>query len=419
MTVTGGLGEIASATDRPAIVQYNGLANGGTVFYPTAMPIASVTTTPANNIPGVFTTSATYSIGTHFTSGSTAITFLSQCSALPGVVITLQLALGANTLATPTTPLPWLIVQGYQGITGGYVNGASGIPFTGITMGGTTDGARTVAFAVAAAIVATLPGSGVGVPIAVAPSAGTNYGCLSGIATTTAVDAVGGSITCAFKVSTQNGTYLPAGVTGTIYVLQSWVTSTAVDVSYFRGFFQVGFTGLNVYCNKESIAGVFSGAISGSIAPPQSAYLQDTIMTGTFNAYHGATATFYNRFFGYKVSTFSKSFLDLSLTGATFGKFDIATAGAVNLTYGSHLETANNNLTFNNVTLNVTQMSSLNIGAGVYSLYSIYSGVVITVTGLSRVYFGNAPVLGTGVSTSTNPVTKNTVQTDGSIWVSP
>jgi len=256
LSLQGAAGELASATDIAAIVQYTGVAGQAKAFYatPTYLVPAVITATPANNTPGILLANATYTCGVHFTSLATALTFFANCSAAPGVEITLQLAKGPNVGTTPGKAIPWLIIQGWQDVNAGWVGALGtyegGVPFTAATISGTTDTTRTITFTIGTTLVNSiiaLNGTGVNIPIGVIGiTAATNVTALNGVTLIRSVNSAAGTITCDYHIPTNSGAWLPTGpMDGNLSILNSWITGY-FDLSSVGGVYQVGFYGNSI-----------------------------------------------------------------------------------------------------------------------------------------------------------------------------
>jgi hypothetical protein len=279
----GGVGEIASATDQAAIVQYNGVAGQGTVYYPVSSTLkpAVITTTPANNIPGTLSGSKTYSVGTHFTTLSAALTFFQQCVALPGTAVTLCLPVGQSSATILSVSMPWLKLScpaAYTAVNG-FVGGASGIACTNATVSAGTDGARTIAYTVSlanAALLAAIASTGhfMGVE---ALAGNTYFPALSGVNAITSINTSTGVITCPFTISTDNGAKIPSATSCTLWVPAAWI-NTDFDITFLKGIEYIGIFSLTV-----SAGGVPGSNIGSNLSP----LVTNLICTNTVSVNNG------------------------------------------------------------------------------------------------------------------------------------
>jgi hypothetical protein len=230
LSQVGGIGELASATDTKAIVQYSGSTNGGTVYYPYPIPTAVVTTIPANNKPGLFTANATYTIGTHFTTLDTAIVFLQQCYALENVKIILVLPPGRTAYITePTKSLPWLFIQGSS------IN-PSAVATTSYSMSGSTDATRKITFVLSYPVI-DIGKFSVGQPVGLLHGSYRFGGVylVDSLSSTT--------VTFKYVYATAVAGVPPGGVDSFgLYPNASWIES-APEISWFGGFTCVSFGG--------------------------------------------------------------------------------------------------------------------------------------------------------------------------------
>jgi len=251
LAIAGNVGEIASATDSNAIVKFNGVVGGAKAIYPnsaTSGVDAVVTTTPANNTPGNFTTNLNFTVGTHFTDNASAMAFMRQCTANPGIVIRLTLVsdrTGTGTyLSNNGAPTPWLFIKG---------SAVQNVPFTATTFAGSTDTTRTVTFVMSSTNSAKFQ---VGDAFGVGHTNGVPGG--STLTGTNAINLVGAYIVTAvtsgavtsnyYMTSTVGGTsYLPGSCSGNIKVYTQCISGASnFDPSYYNSTFGLALSTINM-----------------------------------------------------------------------------------------------------------------------------------------------------------------------------